>query len=205
LRRTCPACQRRYGGLVDPECPVCTGIGTVGLGAAALHTAAPEAVARAVELYLEEATRRAGHPTERADVVDAAVLELRTAGVIASPSDGAGPPATSTDPATASLAELDAHLLATRLGAKPTAEALTALASDPVELVDAREPGALHPHASANGDRAHLTLALDPIEPLGPDLNDLSARRVRHEHQARVITAAAHHLATKPARSKATR
>lgn len=86
--RTCPVCQRRYAGLVDPECVVCSGVGVLSLGAAALHKSPPEAVARSIEVYLEAAARRAEQQlpiADRSPVLATAVAELRHAGVLADP------------------------------------------------------------------------------------------------------------------------
>ncbi len=84
--RTCPLCQRRYAGLVEPTCVVCDGVGVVGLGAPALHKTAPEAVARSVEVYLESAAGKAIDTLPQSDrlpALRAAVGELKHAGVIA--------------------------------------------------------------------------------------------------------------------------
>ena len=85
--RTCPACQRRYAGLIDPECVICGGRGVLGLGAAALHKQEPPAVARAIEVYLEAAARAAQQHLpigdERREALAAAVDELRHGGLIA--------------------------------------------------------------------------------------------------------------------------
>lgn len=55
--RVCPACQRRWSGLVDPDCPVCSGSGRLLLGAASLARHGAEVTSRAVEYALEAAAR----------------------------------------------------------------------------------------------------------------------------------------------------
>lgn len=208
MRRTCPACARRYGGLVADDCRVCAGTGTIGLGAAALHHHSPPAVARTVELYLESTVRAVPDYAARPDAVAAAVLELRTAGVITTAYDGTGTPTGHLRETTPRIAELDAHRLTRTLTGDlaPTVATLEALRpAPPVPLVDARGDLDTLPHASANGDRSLLARTLDPIDPLGPDLAVLDLDRRRQEHAARVLAGATRHLATKPAKRKATR
>lgn len=49
----CPACAQRYAGVVDPNCPVCRGLGTLVLDQPDGTNEHPKTVARAVTLYLE--------------------------------------------------------------------------------------------------------------------------------------------------------
>lgn len=85
--RTCPACSRRYAGLIDPDCVICAGVGALTLGAAGLHKNDPAVAARAVEIYLEVTARHAlkslpiGEP--RMEALSAAVAELKHAGLLA--------------------------------------------------------------------------------------------------------------------------
>lgn len=87
--RTCPACQRRYAGLVDPECVICQGAGVLRLGPAALHKNEPAVVARAIEGYLEAYLRSVdqmlpiGNP--KLEALGNAVSELVHAGLLADP------------------------------------------------------------------------------------------------------------------------
>lgn len=46
--RTCPACQTRYGGHIDPACALCLGEGVLALGSKWCDDDDPEIVARAV-------------------------------------------------------------------------------------------------------------------------------------------------------------
>jgi hypothetical protein len=196
-RRTCPACARRYAGLVAEDCPVCDGVGTLGLGAAALATAEPSAVARAVELYLEGKARRANgrRPhTEHRHAVEEAVMELRSAGVLANASDrSAGRAARrhATGGLADSVAERKAVQLCLDLGETPTVETARALAPGrTVPLAQARRRGAPFPEASAAGYTAALCLATDPIDPLGPDVAALDMDRSRRDHHAAVLAGA---------------
>lgn len=206
-RRTCPACARRYGGLVADECVVCAGLGTLTLGPAALASHAPGAVARSVELYLELAARRTARDTvplaERPSRLEDAVAELHAAGILGSPTTATGTAARQPPPhddTSRRTAELEAHRLTGKLGKPVTPAALAQLHAPPIALEHARAPLAVAAHASANGVRAHLALVADPIDPLGPDLAHLAADRHAANHAARVLAGATDHIATRPRR-----
>lgn len=205
-RRVCPACSRRYAGLIAPDCAVCCGIGSLGLGAAALAQAEPNAVARAIELYLEHKARAArAHPNrDHRGLLEAAVHELRTAGVLTSLSQPDTPARHRTHGALAdSLAETAAARLSATLGARPTPATHAALSPvNTIPLAQARHHGAPFPHASANGHTAALCVAADPIDPLGPDTATLAGDRDRDEHRALVLAAACAQLATRKTRRK---
>lgn len=204
-RRTCPACSRRYAGLVTPDCPVCQGLGVLNLGAAALHHYDPAPIARAVELYLETQARRTRHELplgQHRDTLATAVDELRLAGVLAHPSDGTGTPARTTPPADAAstrVAELDAYRVARALGTPVNTTVVAALAEGPVDLVGLRPRDGHPPTGSANGHRSALATIADPIDPLGPDTAELRATRYAHDHAGHVIAAATPHAARRRA------
>lgn len=94
--RVCPACQRRWSGVVDPECPICSGAGVLFLGAASLARHGVEVTSRAVEYALEAAARNAlAEPVldiarARAALTDC-VAKLGAAGLLSR--DGGGVPA----------------------------------------------------------------------------------------------------------------
>lgn len=205
-RRTCPACARRYAGLIEPDCPVCTGTGVLGLGAAALATIPPGAVARAVELYLEVSARTAVTRlpyADRRDALEGAVLELRLTGILTTIADTGTPAhAGATEPTRREL-DRTAHDLTRRLRRPATPEDTRRLEAAPAELEDARPAGAVLATASANGHRARLAVVADPIDPLGPNLLDLEAERMALEHAARVTAQAADQLAHRPQRTAA--
>ena len=203
-RRTCPACARRYAGLVAPDCPVCRGLGVLSLGAPALHTYNPAPVARAVELYLEATAQRtrAELPLgQHREALEAAVDELRLAGVLASTADAAGHPAHHPQPVDATsarVAELDAYRAVRSLGETPGPRVVNALRAPRVaDLTEARPRDGRIPTASVTGDRSATATIADPIDPLGPDTAQLTAQRVAHDHRARVIAAATPQAATK--------
>lgn len=207
-RRACPACSRRYAGLIPADCPVCDGIGILALGNAALSRHNPAAVARAVELYLEHAAHRAARDlpyAQRRAALELAVTELRTAGVLATIAD-TGTPATPAQPDDAqarSLAERDAYTVATDLNARPTTAVLNALAASTIPLTACRPGTHVLAIASANGHPAQLARAADPIDPLGPDLLELAAERRTTEHAGRVLASATDQLATRRTRRQA--
>lgn len=56
-RRLCPACARRWSGLVDPQCPVCAGSGVLVVTRGATGQYGAEAASLAVEVALEGQAR----------------------------------------------------------------------------------------------------------------------------------------------------
>lgn len=208
-RRACPACARRYAGLIPDDCPVCDGIGILSLGNAALARHAPAAVARAVELYLEHAAHRAARDlpyAQRRAALELAVTELRTAGILATIAD-TGTPATPAQPDDAqarTLAEREAYAVATELNARPTTAVLNSLAASTLPLTACRPGEHVIAIASANGHPAQLARAADPIDPLGPDLLELAADRRSTEHAGRVLAGATDELRTRRERRQRT-
>lgn len=208
-RRTCPACARRYAGLIEPDCPVCSGVGVLQLGQAALAHYDTPAVARSVELYLEhhaQQVRRELPLGQHRAALEAAVDNLRVAGVLATIHDSTAPPArpnTPRDTAHARIAELDAHRATRTLTGHPvTTTVLTALASPPLaDLHQARPIGAA-PTASATGHRAALHTIANPIDALGPDTTALQLQTAAWDHRATVI---AHATTTAANRRRRTR
>lgn len=207
-RRTCPACARRYAGLVDPECPICHGLGVLTLGAGALHHYDPPAVARSVELYLEHAAQHARATLPLAGwrfTLEAAADQLRHAGILAAHSDDAGTPAHDprpADPAAAPVVELDAHRATRQLTHTPvTAAVLNGLAAPPLTTLtpDVR-PREAPPTASANGHRSSIAVIADPIDPLGPDTAALNVTRRGTDHRGTVIAASVNPTVRRKAR-----
>ena len=208
-RRTCPACARRYAGLVAPDCPICQGLGVLSLGAAATATHTPAAVSRAIELYLEtHAARQRNelplglHRDALADAVD----ELRLAGVLSSPHDPADTnthPTAPTSPDAIRPIELDAYRYArTTLNTTITTTAIHALAAPPTTDLTTVRPRNGPPTGSANGHTSALATTADPIDPLSVDTAVITADRYADHYRARVIAEAIPHTLT--ARRKAT-
>lgn len=202
-RRTCPACSRRYAGLIAPDCPVCQGLGVLTLGAGALHHFEPAAVARAVELYLEAKARQSRQELplgQHRQALEAHVDELRVAGVLASTADAGGHPARPTPPVDASsarVAELDAYRATRQLGASPDPAVLNALTAPELPLELARPRDGRPPQASATGHPSAIATIADPIDPLGPNTGDLELERDTRTHRARVIAASVPAAATR--------
>jgi len=203
-RRTCPACSRRYGGLVDGTCPLCDGLGVLILGAAALTTQPAPVIARAVELYLEAHAHR--YTSElppgdaRQQALEAARDDLRHTGVLSGPADVTRPPGhvdTPPDPASPTVAEHRAHTYTrTALRAPLQPRHLTALAAPPGDVVDVKPRTGL-PVGSANGHRSALATIADPIDPLGPDAVTLDNARHIRDRYARVIVKAVERALTR--------
>lgn len=200
-RRTCPACARRYAGLVADDCPICRGLGVLPLGAAALNSFEAEAVARAVELFLETAAREATEQLElasRREALEAATDELRVAGVLSSTADAAGYRTPAQAASSPGVVELDARRIAHKAGRPPTGADVAQLALPVVaDLSEHRYRDGRTPTASSNGHVAALAVIADPIDPLGPDVAELVADQYATDHQARVLSravpTAAHH------------
>ncbi len=53
VRRSCPACSRRWNMVAAPDCPICQGDGYLTLGTPGLRKYPAEALSRAVEIALE--------------------------------------------------------------------------------------------------------------------------------------------------------
>lgn len=194
-RRTCPACARRYGGLIDGDCPVCAGVGSLSLGPPALASNEPSAIARAVEIYLESAglsALRLDAP-ERRERIEAAVRELQIAGVLAMSGDTAYYPREwPSGPIAESVAEIRAIRLTRALGIIVTPTVLSGLAAgNVIPLSAARRRGDPWPRASANGSRSALLRVCDAIDPLGDNVAALQIRRDSAEIRAQILAEAA--------------
>lgn len=194
-RRTCPACQRRYAGLVANDCPVCQGIGVLSLGAAALAHYEPAAVARAIDLYLENAAHQAINRLplgERREALEVATDELRIAGVLASTDTLARAPRhTIPDAEAATVTELEAYRVTGELGRPATRAVLSSLAAPQVDdLAPHRPRNGRVPTASLNGHLAAIAVIADPIDPIGPDVAQLAETQRVDTYRARVIAAA---------------
>jgi hypothetical protein len=192
-RRACPACLRRYAGVIAPDCPVCRGLGTITLGAAALASADPRAVARAIELYLETAARRARETLPVAqlrEALTAAVDDLRHAGVIAG-RDAGHEPSVQHPPAPVAphVAEQQAVTLARGLG-EPVAErdraALIPAAVAPIRLARPERTTPI-PVLSAAGARSSDERAADVIDQA---VAQLAAKRRRAAQRDRTTATA---------------
>lgn len=201
-RRTCPACAMRYAGLVDPGCPVCEGVGVLGLHPVALAPVGLKptdaaVVARAVELYLEAAAREAagqlplGDP--RTEALAEAADRLRKARIVGPPlgvpdRDMAWIPLDPETRAVDAEAQKTAHLM----GQPNKPQDVANLDADPVLYSPEDRPRALGllPERSQNGYQSQLAKAADPVDALGPDTLTLAFERQNRDHGAQVIASA---------------
>ena len=209
-RRTCPACARRYAGLVDPQCLVCWGLGVVGLGTAALHVDEPATVARAIEIYLESKARESevSHPIgePRREALAAAVDELRIAGVIADTVQ-LGTPANSRQDAPEGTArrvnDSEGARLAWLHGGRSRPSDMANLDAPPVVYgIDDRPLVHSLPRVSAAGSQSALAKVADPADPLG-DTRAAAYTREARERRAGVMAAAVGRVQTIRARRAA--
>lgn len=207
-RRTCPACQRRYAGLVNPECPLCHGTGTLTIGPAALATIGPEPAARAIELHYERVATQAAstyppaHPAH-AQLLEQATQDLTHRGLLADPlittshvgevTDAAPRHDRTHNPAARAAATQQALRY---LGwNNPPASTAAATRLDTAPNLPTGRPhdrGQL-PQVSANGSPANLARATNPWHPLEHTTTELTDHRRTTEHTA---TTAANTLRT---------
>lgn len=194
-RRTCPACTLNYGGLVNPNCPICRGLGTLTLGAAALHNHPAAPIARAIELHLETTAQHIRQQlplTNHHAALAAATDELVHAGILATTHTGTPAHARTPTPETRAATDHHAHQLAATLGPTPTNDLLHA---PTIPLTQTRPRPNCIPIASATGHPSATATIANPIDPLGPDTPQLELEYTRNEHTARVLAAATPHAA----------
>lgn len=186
----CPACARRWAGVIADDCPVCAGLGVVNLGAAATHKHGPAPAALAVAYYLEARARDAAGRLAYAEhpaALEAAVAELRAAGVLAA----AAGKTRAVNPPTAQKAVAAAVQLTLEWGMKaaPT-DAQRLHGKRRPRLAGCRDNKACLPAVSANGHASHLARAADQLP-----LDAVDVWHVDRQHQAeawegRVLAAA---------------
>jgi hypothetical protein len=184
ITRCCPACSKRHAQLVNVNCPVCKGFGTVTLGAAALSLHEPATVATAVEIAIEAVARQVDTNLTLSDDRHAplreAMVMLTDAGII----DHAGTRKTAHRTRHLRLVTDDTVAVEAAAAYVPTVthrDAVLALA--PAYEYEAHErPNARGlPIMSAAGHPSHTARITDPMTPG----NDTAATHRQRQQQAR--------------------
>ena len=183
-RIVCRACAVRTSGIVDPECPVCEGMGALVLSPAILRDQEPEIAGRAVNVALEAYAREAEETLDLgldpAAVIRSAVANLRAAGLLFPPPldapEAAPKPPT---PAPQDPAVIEAPLF---------------------EYDQDDRPGARgRPLMSESGHPSHLARLCDPADG-GIDQKDRITRNRNLDRKARSVAAGAREAAKMKAR-----
>lgn len=196
-RRTCPACPRRYAGLVDVDCVVCDGVGVIALHPVALHRQDAAVVSRAVELYLEAAAREdanrlpLGDPRKTA--LAAAVARLRAARIIEAPLGvSEREQAHAPEGPERRIADSEAARVVSQLGGSVRPSDAANLDAAPVTygIHDRPRASGLLPRVSAGGSPSAMAKAADPTDALGPDTRAEVYARMSLDRQAAVLAAA---------------
>jgi hypothetical protein len=208
VTRCCPACARRHAQLINANCPVCDGYGTITLGAAALSMHEPATVGIAVEIAVEAAARTIDTTLtlsdNRVDPLRLVMETLADAGIIATPTAGRSRALTPRRHlhAVPENAVSSVELATTYM---PSVEARDAvLAAAPAYLYQEHErPNARGlPVLSANGHPSHTARIADPMTP-GNDTADTFRQRRAQRRSAVVLVEAAPKVVSIKARQTA--
>lgn len=194
MLRQCPACVRRRQNVIDPDCVICQGAGTLEMGEAALQSYSPEVVAEAILLTLE-AKARAGDQgltlsDDRLHGIRAGLIELQDAGILSN-TRGISPRLSP-----ALLADRAAARPALRLASRVVQEQLDGLDAilanaTPHEYTEEDRPGGRGlPLLSRDGHPSHLARLTDPADPQG-DTRDQVRQRRADRRRATVLSRAA--------------
>lgn len=183
-RIVCRACAVRTAGIVDPDCPVCEGIGSLILSPAILRDQTPEVAGRAVNVALEAYAREAEETLDLgldpAAVIRSAVSNLRLAGLLFPPPlELPADPPSSPSPAPQDPAVIEAPLF---------------------EYASEDRPGARgRPLMSEAGHPSHLARLCDPADG-GVDQKDRLVRNANLDRKARSVAEGAREAAKTKAR-----
>jgi hypothetical protein len=180
--------------VVDPDCPVCSGTGTLVLGPA-LSLYGADVASRAVEYGVEAAAREAMSLVPGAAAITAAryavtvtVAKMRVASLLAYETSRAGPlPATRLD-------RHEIHDRARSLTVGYETGDSAALDAPPL-LFDPDDRPLAHggiPGFSVAGYVCHMSRAADPVDPLAPTAatRELAHSRTVLHHRAQVLASA---------------
>jgi hypothetical protein len=193
ITRCCPSCSKRHAQLVNMNCPICKGFGTVTLGAAALSLHEPATVSTAVEIAVEAAARAIDTTLTLSDdrlaPLAATMTLLEGAGIIAAPARTRS---------TQKIRHLrlvvdDAPAVQVAAEYVPTVtprDAVLALVPPYVYAEHERPNARGLPVLSANGHPSHTARVTDPMPP-GNDTAETARQRGSQRRNATVLIAAA--------------
>lgn len=203
ITRCCPSCSKRHAQLINPNCPVCEGYGTITLGQAALSMHEPATVGLAVEIAIEAAARTIDTTLtlsdDRVAPLRAVVGTLTGAGVLDQPAVRR----TTHKPRHLHLVADNVVEIAT--GYVPTAQPIdrTLAAAAPYQYEASERPNARGlPILSANGHPSHTARLTDPMTP-GNDTAATAAERRLQARSAAILVEAAPRVVTLKARKAA--
>lgn len=193
ITRCCPACSTRHAQLVNANCPVCQGFGTVTLGAAALSLHEPATVSTAVAIAVEAVARTIDQTLtlsdDRTGPLRAAMTMLCDSGIVEHP----GTRRTAHKPRHLRLVTDDTiavEAAATYLPIVNHRDAILALAPAYAYAEHERPNARGLPIMSAAGHPSHLSRIADPMTP-GNDTAATARDRRQQTRAAGILVEAA--------------
>ena len=208
ITRCCPACSARHAQLINQNCPVCQGYGTVTLGAAALSMHEPATVSTAVEIAIEAGARTIDTTLtlsdNRIDPLRLVMDTLLDAGIIDTPTAGRSK---SLQPRRRHLRLVTDDSVAVEVAASyvPTVtprDATLALAPAYAYQEHERPNARGLPVLSANGHPSATARITDPMTP-GNDTADTFRQRRTQRRAATILVEAAPKVVSIKARQSA--
>lgn len=188
MKRLCPACSVRHAKLVDVDCVVCQGAGTLELGEAALAFHEPDVVSIAVGIALEAYARTIDVSLTLSDdrpaALRATVKQLADAGIIDRPARRR----VTREPLRAAESARELAGSVTLVSLRPSDESLPDAPAFAYQVGDRPNARGL-PLLSSEGYPSHLARVIDPTEP-GRDTAAHLTDRKSAERQAAVIVKA---------------
>lgn len=204
ITRCCPACSKRHAQLVNLNCPVCDGYGTITLGAAALSMHEPATVSLAVEISIEAAARTIDTALtlsdDRTSPLRAAVQLLAGAGIV---DDHARRSSHRTRHLRLVVDNAPAVELATETVPTVTPRDATLALAPAYQYQQHERPNARGlPIMSAAGHPSHTARIADPMTP-GNDTAATAAERRQQARAAGILVEAAPKVIQLKARAEA--
>jgi hypothetical protein len=205
ITRCCPACSNRHAQLVNANCPVCGGFGTVTLGAAALSLHEPATVSTAVGIALEAVARGIDQnmtlSDDRIAPLRAAVTLLTDSGII----EHAGTRKTAHKARHLRLVTDDSVAVEAAAAFVPTVRPVDAVLSlaPAYPYAEHERPNARGlPIMSNAGHPSHLARVADPMTP-GNDTAATARERRQQTRAAGILVTAAPKVVSIKARTAA--